>query len=511
VSAPPVDVHAGGAPAAAGTLLDRDAVQALRNGAKLGASLVATWTVALGVRLVLPRHLGPETFGAFQFADAITTTLFVVTTLGLETYIRKEVGTRHDHASDFLGGVLLLRLALSAAIVLALVAVLAHSGKPPLVQRLVLVLALSQLFVVANATYAALLHSVGAVNELSVLNVGSKLLWGGGILAAFALGKGVEQVAWALALTEGLKTAALAVLARRHLGVRITIDPRETGAVLAASLPFFLGEVARTAFAKVDVSVMSFLVSDREVGWYAAASNLAGLAMLITPLIGWVLLPLTSRAAARSDEELTALTRRAMELILVAAIPITLLMCLGADVIVYTMLGAAFAPATRSLRILAPMFVLTYVAIISACTLVRLERGWTVTWVLVAGLVASPLLNWMVIPRCLALFGPGGAGVGAAIVLVAIEACMTAVMTWPVARRSFDRRSLTMLGKTGVVCAVVVVLDGLLSPLGVLRLAADGVLYVTLVVAWKAVDVREITHFVRRAVAGRGESYAGAV
>jgi O-antigen/teichoic acid export membrane protein len=352
---------------------------------------------------------------------------------------------------------------------------------------------------------------VGAVNALSVLNVGSKLLWGAGIVVAFALGGGVEHVAWALTLSEGGKTVALALITRRHLGFRTTVNLRGTSVVLAASLPFFLTEIARTVFAKVDISVMSFLASDMEVGWYAAASNLAGLTMLITPLIGWVLLPLTSRAAARSNEELTVLTRRAMELILVTAIPVTLLMCLGADVIVDMVFGAAFAPATRSLRILAPMFVLTYVAIVSACTLVRLDRGWAVTWVLMSGLAVSPLLNWLLIPRCLTAFGPGGAGIGAAIALLTLETCMTAVMTWMVARRAFDRRSVTVLAKTGVVCVVVVVLDRLLLPFGALRMAADGLLYAGLVVAWKAVDVQQITQFVRHALARRGESYAGAV
>ena len=120
--------------------------------------------------------------------------------------------------------------------------------------------------------------------------------------------------------------------------------------------------------------------------------------MLIVPLIGWVLLPLTSRAAARSEEELAKVSRRAMELVLVASLPVALFMYLSADVVVRLLFGDAFAPAAASMRLQAPVSVLTYAAIVSSSLLIRLERGWTVTWISVGGMILSPLLNLLLIP-----------------------------------------------------------------------------------------------------------------
>jgi O-antigen/teichoic acid export membrane protein len=96
--------------------LQGDIAHSLRNTAKLGASLVATWAVALVVRIFLPRHLGPAAFGTYQFADSFTATIFVVTTLGIETYVRKEIATNPEHANDFFGGTLVLRVALSVLV-----------------------------------------------------------------------------------------------------------------------------------------------------------------------------------------------------------------------------------------------------------------------------------------------------------------------------------------------------------------------------------------------------------
>ena len=96
----------------AGAHLWRDAQLALWNALKIGGSLLATWTVAVAVRFVLPRVLGPETYGVYNFTEAFATSFFVLANLGIETYVQKEIPLRAEHASDFFGGVLALRLLL---------------------------------------------------------------------------------------------------------------------------------------------------------------------------------------------------------------------------------------------------------------------------------------------------------------------------------------------------------------------------------------------------------------
>jgi len=476
-----------------------DTLRSIRNTLALGGSLVATWTVALGVRLLLPRLLGPESFGAFQFADAFTTAFFVVTSLGVETYIRKEVSTRKDHASDFIGGLLVLRVVLSVLVIAAMVALMHATGRPIRIQRLVLLFAAYQFFSVLNETGAALLHAVGAVDGLAVLNVGAKVVWGAGILGALSLGAGVEGVAVALTTSEALKTGVLLLLARRHLDLRLAVDVRHTLAVLTASLPFYLNYLAHSVYGRLDVSLMSFLTVDTEVGWYGAAQNLAGLALLITPLMGWVLLPMFSRAAAVSEQHLDAVVCRTLEAVLSAAVPVTLILGLGADVIIPAVFGSAFAPAVASLRILAPIFILTYVAMVAATVLIRLERGWAVTAISLCGLAVNAALNWLLIPAAWSALGRGGAGVGAASALVVTETFVTTVMLVLLGRRAFDRRSVMTLAKTALACVVVFAADRLGAGLGLARVAVDALLYVGLVLALRAVRVGEVVDVIRLA------------
>ena len=53
----------GSTPPAAEDHTRREGLLALRNGAKLAASMILTWGVALIVTFKLPKYLGPERFG----------------------------------------------------------------------------------------------------------------------------------------------------------------------------------------------------------------------------------------------------------------------------------------------------------------------------------------------------------------------------------------------------------------------------------------------------------------
>jgi O-antigen/teichoic acid export membrane protein len=335
------------------------------------------------------------------------------------------------------------------------------------------------------------------VTGLSILNVGSKIVWGAGVVGAILLGAGLKTIGVAILLTEAARATGMAMLASRNLRLKASVNMRSAAIAIAGSMQFYVGHVAQTVYSRIDVSIMSFMASDVEVGWYGAASNLAGLSLLLAPLIGWVILPLSSRAAARSQEELTIVMRRAMEFVLALSIPVALLLGLGADVIVHAAFGQAFEPAVSSLRILAPTFILTYVTMVSASMLIRLERGWALTWITISAMFIAPLLNLWLIPRGLAAWGPGGAGDAAAISLPVTEVYAVSVMTWLLGRRAFDRRTMRMVGKTLAIACLTIVTDRLLQPLGAWRLVVDAVLYVGLVIASGAVDVATVVSMTR--------------
>ena len=470
--------------------LVRDARRSMRIAGKLGLSLVGTWIIALGVRIALPRVLGPVQFGHFQFADAFTTTVFVFATLGLDTYIRKEVPVRPEHASEFFGGTLLTSLALNVAIMIVALVALTAAGKSREVVLLVALLGVAQILFNTNALLVAMLHASGTVNELSIVNLVVKLLWAGGIIGALVLGFGPLGASVAVIVAEACRSMSLVVVARRHLALKLRLDRAATWVALTGGLPFYVTGMAQTIYARIDTSIMSFLAPEHEVGWYGAASTLGGLSLMLSPVIGWVLLPLASRAAARSSDDVMLLARRANEFVLAIAFPTSLFFYLLAHEIVMLLFGQSYLPTVPALRILAPTFILTYAAIIYASILIRLERGWAVTVVSLGGMAISPALNVILVPKFLAMYGEGGAGRAAATALLVTETYTVIALLLLLGKRAVDSRLLRMLAVSLVAAAVAVVLDHALRGLGALGSVLALVAYAGIVLSSGTIDIR---------------------
>jgi O-antigen/teichoic acid export membrane protein len=494
---PPNDATSGGsAGAQAPENAAAEAGRVMRNAFIVSVSLAVTWSVALLVRLVLPRRLGPDLFGEYRFAEALAMNGLGFVSLGIDVYIQKEFPRRPEHASDFYGGVQAFRVLGSVVILAALGFITRARGFPDVVVAAVLLFGVAQLFLTLANTHATMLYAARRVGRLSALNIGTKLVWGVGIALSLLRHAGLWAYAVASVVSEGVRFVALYRITRKTLPLRVAIDAKRTFEALKLSAPFYLNQLAVALYANIDAAIMGLLVSDREVGYYGAATNISNVAMLMAPFFGWVLMPQLSRAAARR-EEFVAMMRRSVEWTVTLVFPLALAMGLGADTIIHTVFGSRFEASIPAMRTLAPMYALVYLAMLGATCLILLERSWTTTLVTLASFVANALLNVFVIPVALRRFGEGGAGIGAAAVWVSTEAGVVVTHMILLRRVMFDRRNVTVMLKSLFACALVVGIHFWAVGLGELRLLLDGTVYMVVVLATRAVRLGELRELAR--------------
>jgi O-antigen/teichoic acid export membrane protein len=216
-------------------------------------------------------------------------------------------------------------------------------------------------------------------------------------------------------------------------------------------------------------------------------------------LISWVLMPMYARAISRSREDLFQVVRRSLELILSVSIPLSLALAVGADVWIRLIFGPSFAPAATALRVLAPMFVVTYVGMVCSMALTLLDRGWSLTVIAIGGFAINFGLNSVLIQIALRRLGPGGGGAGCATALLGTELAVTAAMLLLVGRSALDRRVLTMVAKCLVGCVIAVAIDRACAFLGPLRLVPAAAGYLAFVLLSRALPIKEIVGMVRGA------------
>ncbi len=466
---------------------------ALRNGAKLAASMILTWSVALIVTFKLPKYLGPERFGHYRFGDQFAMSLAVFLSLGVDTYISREVAVRPKHASDFFGGVLVTR----ALVILPLVVVafVFLDGEVHERRLAAVLFGFAYLFTALNQTFQQTLQAASKVDGLAVANVVAKVLWGGGTFAAVS----VQAPFWVLPLPmilgEGLKAAFLYVVTKGAVDLKLRIDVAETLKVLKVSVPFYIANVAVSLGSSIDVVVLGKIVSktSEEVGWYGSARQIAQLSALLSPIMSGVLIPMMSRAKARNEEDFYRILRRGLEAVIVVSLPLTLILGLGAEYWIHITIRDKFLPAADSLRWLAPTFVFAYANVLLWLALMILDRSWTITIVSIAGLVLLPILIVIAVPL-FAPIGPGGAGMGVAIALSTRELVVLVVFLAFLGQKALDRRGLASAVKSLAICVVVATADhffahALVPPL---RLAADAALYAALALVFGLIALSDL-------------------
>lgn len=455
---------------------------AFRNALKLGTSMMLTWGVALIVTFKLPKYLGPQFYGFYKYGDQFAASLAVFLTLGVDTYISREIAVRPKHASDFFLGMILSRTAV-------MVPLLAYgwfslSHKLPEEQVAGALFGIAYLFTAYNQTFQQTLQAASQVGGLAVANVVAKVLWGGGTFLAVSLRAPFWVLPLPMVAAEFLKACFLYRATKHAVDLRLRLDLAATREVLKISFPFFIANVAVTLGSTIDVVILRAMVpaGSDEVGWYGAAREIARLSALLSPIMSGVLIPMMSRAKARSDEDFFRILRRGFEAVNVISIPLTLMLALGADFWIHITIKDKFLPATGSLVWLAPTFVFAYANVLLWLALMILDRSWTITLVSIAGLVLLPVLIWLAVPIA-SSWGPGGAGTGVAMALSTRE--LVIVLTFLACLRSgaLDRRGASSTLKSLAICAVVGLVHWKLAAIGPWRLVVDGLLYAVLAVA----------------------------
>ncbi len=430
---------------------------ALRNGLKMGGSLLITWSVALIVKLRVPAYLGPVRQGDFGFADSFAAMFFAVLGLGIETHLIKEAAVRPKYASDIVGGVLILRILVSLVIFPAMAVVLWATGRSGGVLTAVMVFGAGYHLMAVNAT-------LGAVGE-------------------------------------ALRMAIL-VAATKSGGLEFRIDVRAVRVALLESVPYFINGLALGILSNLVMSVLGFVRQDpREVGWFSSVQNLASLCMLLSPALFWVVMPLLARAHARSEEEGMVVFRRSLEALVIAIAPITVLVSAGSDFLIRIAFGEQFAPAATGLSILSLVFIMTYANMMFANCLIILKKGWSVTVISVSSIFVTSVFMLVFVPLGRRLLGEGGECAGAASSVIASEACVVGAMLTRFRRFPLDGRDLRVFAKTLALAALILILDRRLRFLGPPRLVVDALLYLGLALAigvFRIQDIGQVLRLVRQ-------------
>jgi O-antigen/teichoic acid export membrane protein len=331
-----------------------------RNSLALLSSRIVSAAAGALFTVLAARAWGPGTWGVYSTAILLMGYAYPLCDWGQQRLLTRSVAVDARKAGTLLTGALTVRLATIPVVMIGLWILPDKSFKEA---SGIAILSASCVPVVGYLTIDALLQGAERMDLAAALEIPhavAKAL--AGVVVVIALGGSLRLLFSAFVLLDSGRAIAGAVLCKRTLGIPLKLqwNANVTRSMAWNGVATMLWAVLFVAYYRMDLSLLSMLRSESDVGLYAAAYRLIDLVVMIAVAINAALLPAMAREFALSPGGLNAMYQKAFRYFLISILLIAGLMVVGAQGIVTLLYGRQYAPAARALEILA-------VAIVPGC------------------------------------------------------------------------------------------------------------------------------------------------
>ena len=453
---------------------ERSVTPIVKTAAALLSVQGVTWAASLVGILVVPRLLGSAQLGLYGSLAALVAVASRIAAMGTSTLVARDVAQDPSGAQK-LGW----HASLGRLLIMAATALLFITG------GVLLRLDLWVVAVLIVMTVGATAVAVGDV-ALSALQgnhtLGRAAAWSScvqlaGTLAAVLvlfLGAGLLGLVAAATVTAIVAAAVALGFFVKRFGWNWDWSAHDLRALAERGSPFLAWDLGLLLYGNIDFVILPALADSRTAGNYVFAYRLASIPAFFATIVVGSVFPTLAKAVADPDWFARVLTR-AVVVTLGGTLPMAVGLAILAPWLTRTLGGSAeFSAAPPLIVILSVHIPLAAVDTILGTAVLARNRQRTLAGVAWIAAICNPAANIVLIPITVEVWGNGA--IGAAIVTVATELAMAAVL-WRLTRTWLvlpELRSGAFRICAATIVMVVVVLMALtvVAPPGVIGLGA---------------------------------------
>jgi len=404
--------------------------------------------INVAVSIAVVRYLGTQELGRYAYILAFAYPFGALADFGLAAYAIREIS--RDRARE----VEVVAVLQHAQLFLAGIGWVAMMGLAALIQQdtaTLVCLALAGFSSLLSAMTTPLLVTLTAREDLhlvSVYQVAASLLGSAAIVSVLFLGGATLALLAAATTANGVMLGLMHVLVgHRPFPPHIPFSAMKS--MVRQALPFGLLLLGFSLYYRVDMVMLQWLRTTREVGTYAAAYRFLDAVIPLAASIGRPVYPRLSSLTGRDPQGVRELLETTWRPLLALGLPFALGIFFVADPLTLALFGPEFVEAGSLLQILIwgsiPLFLINIPtqALMAANLALPLARVYGVS------VAVNIVVNLLLIPRW-------GAG-GAAVATVLCE-WLNLVLVLRLVRREFAvSLACTGLWRYGVACAAMLI------------------------------------------------------
>jgi len=322
----------------------------------ISGEIISKGSICL-LTILLARKLGVVNFGIFNFAMSVVMVLSVLTDLGLNMFLFREISKNIDKAFLYAFNIFLMRFLFSLLFLAATFSYVHFSGFSYNTAKLILLLAVwicvfnfsfifrSAFKAMEVAKWSAIVSVIDSLMRLSFVV----------LLLNFNVSVVNAGVAYLIAAVISFLSGLMIFI---HYCQHITFKLDFSLWLYALKEIRFLALVAIMLFwiGRFDSIIIAYLKNTEAVGLYNAAVKLVWVIMFIPALITHAAFPKLSQFATKSKEKFRDLVTGLIKVNFLLAMPVCLMVTLFAIKIINIIYGSAYIEASSVLRILIWIF-----------------------------------------------------------------------------------------------------------------------------------------------------------
>jgi len=317
--------------------------------------------ISLFIIIYLARYLGTVGFGKYSFVFAYLAFFGIISDLGFQTILVREMARDESNASKLIGNAYVIRLILTMlAIVLSMV-VITLMSYPVDTTTYIYIAAFTLLFMSFSDLYATIFQANLRMEYNIIAKLTFKVLSAALIFWIIFSHGTLMQVMIVMVFSEMVKTLINFLFSRKFVRPQFEIDFSLWKYLFKESMPIALSNVIWIIYYQIDMVMLSPMMGDAAVGIYSAAHKLFEPFSLIPHAFMISLFPIMSSSFKSSKDRLMRIYKLSFGYLLIIALPIAIGTALLSEKIILLVYGTPFADSATALQILILALVFIFV------------------------------------------------------------------------------------------------------------------------------------------------------
>lgn len=384
----------------------------------MGASVFNT-VVSIVTTALIARAIGPELYGRYTFGLTYVLVFSVFSNFGIESLFIREA-SREKAKLELIDDILPLKLALSVMTVGLVVVSLYVLDYPQEIVEVVRILCVGLFFQVLYECLMSVSKALEEMHVVALFSVLFRVVSAAAIIVSIVSGIGFTGIVSAFAIGNAVAfLVAVWVHARRWGLRRVGVRVNAWLSLIRQGYPFFLSALVSMLYGKINVLMLSKMVSEADLGYFMAVSNLVDNLFFIPMAFNMTIFPAFSRMYGSSQDALRQSYEKIVRYLMILTMGVSVGTVLVGTEVIRLLYGDQFVPAAPVLSILILYWALAFFSNVLSSLLFSIHQERVQARIMVVAAGVSIVLNAVLI-KYLGIMGAAYAAVVTEMAVVAL-------------------------------------------------------------------------------------------